>query len=86
MGNPTTPTPSALPQELVTAATAAGTIAQTILTIEGEGAIAAAIPLTEQLLATAIQAFTQAHGAAPTVEQLQALLGDVPLVPPPAGA
>lgn len=79
-----TPTPSALPQELLTAANAAGSIAQAILTTEGDGAIAAAIPLTESLLANAIAAWTQAHGAAPTVAQFQALLGDVPLDPPAA--
>ena len=84
MSTPTTPTPapSALPQELIVAATAAGSIAQSILTVEGDGAIAAAIPLTEELLINAIAAWTHAHGAAPTMDQWQALLGDVPLVAP----
>ena len=78
---PTTPTPSSLPAELLTAAEAAGSIAQSILAAEGN-AVALVIPLTESLLATAIQAWTVAHGAPPTVAQLQALLPDVPLVPP----
>lgn len=76
------PTPSALPQEIAVAASAAGAIAQSILTVEGDNTAAAVIPLTEQLLQVAIQAWTQAHGTAPTVAQFQALLGDVPLIAP----
>ena len=83
-GNPTppTPAPSAVSQDVIVAASAAGAIAQAILTATGYGAIGAVIPLVEQLFANAIKAFTAANGAPPTVAQLQALLGDVPLVPP----
>jgi len=73
---------SALPEELIVAAGAAGSVAAAILNAKGKTGLAQIIPLTEQLFASAIRAFTLAHGAPPTVEQFQALLGDVPLVPP----
>jgi hypothetical protein len=84
MANAETPASSGLSETLIATTSELGMIAQTILTIEGMGAIGDVIPFTEQLLATAIKAWTDAHGVAPTVAQFQALLGDVPLVPPTA--
>ena len=81
-GTPTPATPIDKTAIITSVAGAAGAIASTILTMAGLGSTAALIPLTESLLATAIHAFTVAHGTPPTVAQLQALLGDVPLVPP----
>jgi hypothetical protein len=75
---------SGLSVELAAFAAAAGQVAAAILAVTGAGAVAKLIPLTETLLATAIKAWTSAHGAAPTIEQLQALLVDIPLVPPTA--
>lgn len=78
-----TPTPSALPQELIMAAGAAGSLAQTILDADGKQSAAAIVPVAVSLVSTAIAALTAAQGQPVTVAQLQALLGqDVPLVAP----
>jgi len=87
MGTTPTPAPaSSIGSELTIAAYAAGGIAQAILAQIGLAPEAALIPLFESLIATAVKGITAAGGTPPTTAQWQALLGDIPLVPPASGS